>query len=257
MMKKILLIFCLIVAVALSNGYAEETIRIANNEWPPFHSEFLEHYGVASRIVKEAFMLEGIKVVYDFFSYKRALFLVKIGEWDGSLAWIYSEERAQFALFSKPIAINQQVFFYQKNSNFRWNAFNELIGKSVGIVNIEAHVPKILQMEKSGNLHIERVKDEEINFRKLLGGRIQLALLSLDPGYHLLHRHFNPSQIKTITHHPKVVSEKPLHLILSKKKPRNQYLLKVFNKGLQRLKTSGKYDLYYKESRRGDYLIKK
>ena len=46
-----------------THSFAEETIRIAIGEWPPYTSKELKHYGVVSRIVAETFALEGVKVV--------------------------------------------------------------------------------------------------------------------------------------------------------------------------------------------------
>ena len=70
---------------------ANETIRIANGEWPPYLSKELKHYGVASRIVAEAFALEGVKVKYGFFPWGRAYAVVQRGEWDGSVIWTIKE----------------------------------------------------------------------------------------------------------------------------------------------------------------------
>ncbi len=60
---KIVLIFSILLGFSCS-GFTEETIRLTNGEWIPFLSEDLKHYGVISRIVKEAFALEGMKVEY-------------------------------------------------------------------------------------------------------------------------------------------------------------------------------------------------
>jgi len=44
--------------------------------------------------------------------------------------------------------------------------------------------------------------------------------------------------------------------MFSKKIERNKHMLKLFNKGLKRLKESGKYNQFLEESRRGEYLKK-
>ncbi len=45
-----------------ATSLAGETIRITNGDWPPFTSEQLPSGGPLSRIVSEAFALEGITV---------------------------------------------------------------------------------------------------------------------------------------------------------------------------------------------------
>lgn len=83
------------------NSYAEDTIRIASGEWPPFYSENLEYYGLDSRIVTESFALEGIRVIYRFFPWKRSYEYSKAGEWDGTIGWPHSKEREKFHYYSK------------------------------------------------------------------------------------------------------------------------------------------------------------
>ncbi len=62
-MKK--LVICLLSVSVLylavsSSSVAEETIRLTNGEWPPYLSKNLKYYGISSRIVTEAFALEGL-----------------------------------------------------------------------------------------------------------------------------------------------------------------------------------------------------
>ena len=43
------------------------SVRLSSGEWPPYTSENLPHFGLASRIVTEAFALKGITVEYGTF----------------------------------------------------------------------------------------------------------------------------------------------------------------------------------------------
>ena len=85
-MNKLLSILIFLVLFSVSSLFAKETIRLTNGEWLPYMSANLKYNGVASRIVTEAFALEGIEVVYSFFPWKRAYALVSNGDFDGSLA---------------------------------------------------------------------------------------------------------------------------------------------------------------------------
>ena len=104
-------------------AFAQETIRITNGEWPPYLSEKLKHNGLASRIVREAFELEGIQVVYDFFPWNRSLMLAQTGEWDGTAVWLRSPEREQEFYISDPVVQSTYVFFHLKketSAGKRW-----------------------------------------------------------------------------------------------------------------------------------------
>ncbi|MCP4161799.1 MAG: hypothetical protein GY760_17130 [Deltaproteobacteria bacterium] len=45
MLKRILLMASLIGTLLLSNGFAEETMRLAIGKWDPYQSEHLKYYG--------------------------------------------------------------------------------------------------------------------------------------------------------------------------------------------------------------------
>ncbi len=224
---------------------AEEPVRLTNGEWPPYCSQTLKHYGLASRIVTEAFAVEGITVEYGFYPWKRALVYVEDGKWDGSPGWYYSEERAQYAYYSDPMLDYQNVIFHLKSTPFDWKAVKDLKGIPIGGTRGNVYGKEIEEAIKAGILTIKYVTKDEQNFRKLLAGRVQLVLMDLHVGYFLLHTKFTPEERALITHHPKPTAlAEPGYLILSKKVDRSQRLMDAFNQGLQRLKDSGKLNQY-------------
>lgn len=249
---KVILIVLLVLPCAL-DCWAQETIRLTNGEWPPFVSKDLEHGGVISRIVKEAFALKGIQVEYGFFPWKRAFKLAREGNWDGSVVWLYTEERARAFIYSDAVASNQGVFFHLKRRDFDWRTVDDLKDKVIGAVMGYSNGPLLDRAEKAGKVTIERVTTEPINFKKLLAQRIDLFTSDLEVGHSVLNKHFQPDQIRQITYHPKPHYNQSVHLILCKKKARAQYWLECFNKGLKELKQSGRYDQYYQESHIGNY----
>jgi polar amino acid transport system substrate-binding protein len=110
--------------------------------------------------------------------------------------------------------------------------------------------------EKTGKIEVQRVSDDETNFKKLRSGRIKLFPIIVDVGYDMLHNLFKPEEVSLFKYHPKPVDSATFHLLLSKKVPKNERLIVLFNKGLQRLKDSGKYDQFFEESRRGEYKMR-
>lgn len=257
-MKKILQWIWLIPLFLLTSTgiFAEETIRITIGEWAPYLSKDLKHYGVAARIVTESFALEGVKVEYGFFPWARSKFLAQEGEWDGSAVWIHNAERAKDFLFSDSVVEAKNVFFHLENYSFDWNTIDDLKEIPIGGTIEYSYGEAFQNAEKTGKIKVQRAPSDEINFRKLLAGRIKIFPCVLDNSYHLLQKRFKPGEIQLITYHPKAVNAIANHLILSKKIERNKHMLILFNKGLKRLKESGKYNQYLEESRRGEYLKK-
>ena len=91
MLKQLLILF-FVLSFSLS-ARAEKAIRLTTGEWAPYISEKLEHFGLVSRIVTEAFALEGVKVEYIFLPWKRAYQEALIGKYDGSAVWTRNSER--------------------------------------------------------------------------------------------------------------------------------------------------------------------
>ncbi len=223
------------------SGHAGETIRLTNGEWPPYLSEHLEHRGVASRVVTEAFKEAGISVIYGFFIWKRSLDQSRAGRWDGSVVWRRTPEREKHFWFSDPVMSETTVFFHLNTRAFDWKSMDDLKGIPIGTTIGYDYGDKFRAAEKDGMLLVEYTEKDELNFRKLLKRKIDLFPNDFLPGYATLCRNFSPSQIQRITHHSRPLKSGPLHLILSKRLEGNQGIMERFNAGLARLKADGRH----------------
>ena len=239
--------------------FAKETIRLTNGEWLPYMSATLKHKGVASRIVSEAFALEGIDVEYTFFPWKRAYALVTNGEFDGSLAWASKKEREKEVYYSKEgVILGQTMFFYKNDLELSWHVkkqnYENLKGLTIGTLIGYKYLDVFDIAVKNKIVNEQKVSTLEINFKKLLNNRIDLLISNNDVAYNVLNQSFSKKEIATLSsieYNPEMTV---YYLILSKKHKKNVRLMKLFNSGLKKLKESGKYDQYYKESRAGDYI---
>ncbi len=245
---------CMIAVLLLFNlthrAFAEEiTVRLTNGEWPPYQSEHLEHAGIASRIVCEAFALEGIHVEYGFYPWNRSYMLAKKGEWDGTLVWSYSEERAKDFYYSDPVIHSTWVFFHLKTTSFAWNTIDDLkdfkIGGTIGYF----YDKDLQETEETGKIAMHRIGEDEQNFILLLKKRIQIFPQDTNVGYTTLSSLFSREEAQLFTHHPRPIKAEPFFLILSKKIERNKELIAIFNRGLKQLQESGKVDQYLQELR--------
>jgi polar amino acid transport system substrate-binding protein len=234
-------------------AFAQETIRITNGEWPPYLSEKLKHNGLASRIVREAFELEGIQVVYDFFPWNRSLMLAQTGEWDGTAVWLRSPEREQEFYISDPVVQSTYVFFHLKKRNFSWKTLEDLKDYRIGGTFGYDYGEAFQKAEKEKRIRVERASRDELNLAKLLHERIDIFPLDINVGYTLLVNEYPPEVVSTVTVHPLALRDDPLHLLLSRKVPENKTRMEKFNSGLKKLYESGKIDQYLEESRRGEY----
>lgn len=240
---------------AFSVAWAEEAVNITTGEWVPYSSKELKHNGVVCRVTTEAFAMEGIKVKWSFYPWKRAYEVAKRGKnFDGSIFWYYNEDRAKHFVYSSQIATQSNVFFHLKDYKFNWSAVDDLKDIPIGLTLGYSYGEEFDAANKSGILKTQEVAQDEINFKKLFGGRIKLFPMQMDIGYDLLHRKFTPEQIESLTYHPKFLNNDPVYLIITKKNQRAEHLVKLFDQGLKKLKESGKYEQYFEEVAQGYYL---
>ena len=243
-MRKVGIIIIGFILWGQSFGFAGETVRLANGEWAPYYSQNLKHYGIGSRIVSEAFALEGIKVEYGFFPWKRAFNIARNGEWDGVVGFETNSEREPHFYASDDLWVAPWVFFHLKTYPFGWETMDDLKGIKIGGTLEYMYTPEFLDAERSGMLDVEREPTDQMGFKKLLAGRIALFPQIVAIGYYQLQEMFDPGTVKLFTHHPKPFGAHTEQLLLTKKHERSKHLVQIFNRGLQHLKDSGQYEQF-------------
>ncbi len=222
---------------------ATDNIRITTGEWEPYISKILPGNGIVPSIITQAFERENITVTYGFFPWGRSMALARSGSWDASAVWFYHPEREKDFLHSDFVLATEEVFFHLTSREFDWTDWTDLKEMNIGVT-ASYTVTKILQ-EKAGRFHftIDVSPSDEINFRKLLVGHIDLFPLAKEVAAALLKKKFTKEQRQQITFHPKIANSGKMYLLLSKKAPRNRQLLEHFNSGMRKLKASGDYDI--------------
>ncbi len=243
-MRKLIVITLTALIFNGSISFADQSITIASGEWPPYQSEHLEHYGFASRIVTEAFALEGITVKYGFMPWKRSYIMTERGMWDATFLWSVTDNRKQIFYISDPIVSGKDVFFHLKSFKFDWNSFKDLKGIKIGGVIGYDYGPDYQNAEKAGLISVERTKTDAINFKKLLGKRIQVFVCNIFVANALLNDMYDSETVARFTYNPKPVRVIAYHLLFSKGVPDNQKKRIKFNSGLYTLKKSGEFDRF-------------
>ena len=200
-------------------SHAREIVRLTNGEWLPFQSEnALQHHGIISRIVTEAFAAQGIDVVYGFFPWKRSLHYARTGVWDGSLAW--AKDRSDFKddfYFSDPILTVPKSLFYLKTTPLRYEKIKDLSGLAIGVSAGFTYGEAFDRAKREGVFTAQEVFDEAQNINKLLQGRIDAFAMEIDVAYYLLHNRFEPGEINRITYHPKLLVTSEMCVIFPKR----------------------------------------
>ena len=238
---------------ASSPSHSFETITLANGEWPPYQSQHLKHYGVASHIATEAFKAMGIKVEYSFLPWARAFVYSQQGRMHGTLVFTRTPEREKSFYYSDPIFYSQVVFFHRTDAPLQWRSVGDLRELQIGVTVGSNYGEEFNQALHNGELNVQKVNRDELNFYKLLAGRIDIFPINLDVGLAMTEKFLTTQERNRLTYHPQPVYSSSLHLILGKTRAENARLIQIFNQGLHSLQNDGRYDHYISQSRAGLY----
>lgn len=217
-------------------------VRIANGDWAPYTGPDLPGQGCDSQVVSEAFALEGIRVEYSFFPWARSYLFSENGIVDGTLEWEgTSAQQATHFVSSDAISKQQWVFFHRNDKVFTWNRLDDLAGKRIGLTIGYAYSDALAAMQKQHPAMFTEAASDLLNLRKLLTGRIDLFPMERAVGRHLIKTALTPGEQTKLTEHPKSLADFSPHLLLSRAIPENNQRILQFNRGLHRLKESGRY----------------
>ncbi|MDH1261934.1 MULTISPECIES: substrate-binding periplasmic protein [unclassified Pseudomonas] len=239
-MRSLLLILCLL----CSGLAAASPLRLTNGEWSPYLGQHLPHQGVASRIIREAFALEGLDVEWEFHPWARSLQMAELGQRDGTAVWLRSEERQQLFFISDPVVESVYYLFHRKGQAFDWKHVADLQGLRIAATRGYDYGTAFQQAETSGHLDVNRITSDELGFRQLLAGRVDLFPLDKVVGFDLLHQQFSAAERAQLSFHPLPLRRDSLHLLLSRAVPGNAERMQRFNRGLAQLRDSGQIAKY-------------
>jgi polar amino acid transport system substrate-binding protein len=236
-----------LLSLIFAGACAADSVRLTNGEWPPYLGQQLPYKGIASRIVAEAFALQGIAVDWEFYPWARSMQMAELGQRDGSAVWMRNSRREATFFISDPVVESGYYLFHRKDYSFDWNQVADLQGRRLAGTRRYDYGEAFQQAEASGQLQVNRVTNDETAFRQLIAGRVDLFPMDKVVGFNMLHLHFSAAEREQLSFHPKPLRSDSLHLLLSREVPGNAELIERFNRGLAQLRESGKVAQYLVE----------
>lgn len=195
-----------------------ETITLRSGEWPPYLSPTL----------KEAHS----------------------GQVDGTLVWRETPERAKRFAFSDVVLEAETVLFHRVDTPIQWTTFEDLAKYRIG-----GTLGYDYAIENGKGVIIDRVSDDDINFNKLLLGRIDAFPSDKETGYQLLRDRFSEAQQSQITHHATPIEVSSYRVLFSMLNARATKRIQQLNEGLNTLKDSGEYAQILEDQKAGRYVV--
>lgn len=164
-----------------------KVLRLVTESWPPFAYECeSKPCGVDVELVVHVLATLGYEVQIQFVPWPRALARIQAGEADAILDISKGEsnEREHYLLFpGEPLSISSNSLFYRKSEPFVYEGLTSLRGKRVAVVrgyNYSSNFMSATFFSRDPGVSHEQ------NMKKLVRGRVDLALMDTAVGIHLI-----------------------------------------------------------------------
>jgi polar amino acid transport system substrate-binding protein len=238
-------------------GAQAKTVRISTEDYRPYTSQDLEHYGIDARIVTEAFRLSGYVVDYLFLPGARSYDMAKEGRTDATLPWAMRAERRKDFFYSDPVlAVDHEHFFFRRGYAIDWDPhkqnYDDVKGAQVGAIISYNYGEKFQQAERDGVINVMRLRTLKSAFAMLLKDRLDLVISKRRVGRHVLRDNFSDLEIDSLDSRPENLRQSSYDfLLISKKSPHAKAILDGFNQGLAKMRANGTYKRFMDEFEAG------
>ena len=213
-------------------------LRMAMTEFPPYTGTDLPGGGTAAWVTRAVLARQGLEMHLSVRPWARALSETQEGIFDGLIGVWRNPDREHALLFPKPLGITNQIGFMARvGTSISVNDLRQLRGLTIGVVNGYANPPAV----EEAQLQLEPAVDDLRNLRKLLIGRIDLALIDKGVARYLLRTQLTSGLAKLRWLEP-AVTEMPLYTALSRRSTEVQARVAQFNVGLERMRQDGELD---------------
>ena len=233
---------CLLSVPARAAAPEPTTIRIAIGEWPPYTSERLNAHGIASKLITEAFAASGVEVTYVFYPWNRSLELSRRGGIEATATWFESADRRVDFHLSDPLFDSKFLLYYLKDTPITWQKVDDLNGIKIGATTGYFYGEAFAQAEKSGRITVIRASSDETNLKNLLLGRLDAFPLDQQVAEFLFANEIQAADAARIGHNAVPVHSRPQHLLISRKAANGEALIRLFNRGLNAIRSNGTYE---------------
>jgi len=228
----------LIFGLLISLKAFSEPLNIVGNSWPPYVEKSIETKGLAMEIITTAMQRKGYQPRINIEIWSRVLEGVEIGVYDVVAAIWKTPERENKLLFSNPYLINQIKFIKMKKTEVKYQNLDDLTGYLIGIVRDYAYDEAFLKSQvliKIPQNHIVQ------NLLKLTKGEIDLTLgderaLSYEIN------HYMSGYAPQLEFLSKPLSQRSLHIAVSKQNPNAKKIVADFNQAIDKMKKDGSLD---------------
>ncbi len=218
-------------------SFSAEKVYLTSLEWPPYAGRSLPEGGASVAVAKAAFKAAGYDLEVDFLPWSRAVNEAKdaSSKYSGYFPEYYSEGIKKEFLFSNEIGSGPLGFVENKKNIVQWDSIESLSAHIIGVVQDYVNTQEFDARVASGDQRVQAVTSDTINIRKVLGGRIPLAVIDSNVFEYILKT--EPSlkgASEKVQMNAKLLEDKKL-FICFKKTAEGQKMADIFNRGLGKI----------------------
>ena len=229
---------------------AKPVVRLASLEWEPYIGAKMPDQGYVAALIRAAYADQGVTVEIEFYPWARALHLARTGAVDGLMPEYFDASREGEFEYSAAFPGGPLVLYKRRGDAIAFAtdpvkrqdaALRALKAKRFGVVRGYLNTPVF---DAATYLTKEEANDDATNLRKLVYGRIDLAVIDRRVAEHLIRTEY-PDYAAKIDPMSPALADIPLFIAFSRKSPRKAAALASFNKGLAAMRADGRVDALY------------
>ncbi|MBI3897733.1 MAG: transporter substrate-binding domain-containing protein [Gammaproteobacteria bacterium] len=230
------IVLCGTLLLWLTTTAAAQTVRLVTLEWPPYVGKTLPHEGGSAAVVRAAFKEVGVDVSIEFMPWTRAL---KTGSYGKGYAGYFpayrGDERSKVSLISEPIGSSPLGMARRADRSITWRNLDELGSFRLGVVSGYINTAEFDRRVSEGLLQTDIAPSDESNLKKLIVGRIDLAVIDRNVFDYLLR-----TQPTLTTHREELLFDGPLLedkplFVYFQRNADGERLRQLFHQGLTRI----------------------
>jgi ABC-type amino acid transport substrate-binding protein len=226
-------------------------VRLATLDWEPYIGREMPDQGYTAALIRAAFADQGWDVQIEFYPWARALHLARTGALDGLMPEYYNPSRLSEFKYSAGFPGGPLVLYKRRGDRIAFSAdpmrepdaaLRALADKRFGVVRGYLNTQ---EFDAASYLKKDEANDDATNLRKLVYGRIDLAVIDRRVAEHIIRTRYPDYGAKIEPMSP-ALAEIPLYIAFSRKSPRNAEALIAFNRGLAAMKKDGRLAALYR-----------
>ncbi len=214
----------------------EHIVKFTSLNWPPYTGENLKGQGASAEVIKAVFQAMGYSTEVDFFPWSRGVEQARQNrDFLGYFPEYFAPSIEETFIFSDAIGDSPLGFVELASAPVAWNTLADLKGLTIGTVQGYVNTEEFDRMAATGELKVEAAIDDLTNIRKVLAGRLPMAVIDRNVLDYLLATVPDLAAGKTALQFNRKLLEQKDIFVCFRRDAEGEKMVRVFNSGLRNI----------------------